>query len=124
GQKSMSTSKIADIRETLLEYRGDFSKPPFDIWLDRSRLMTEVFERLSGRGLRPEDISLGTTGNAADAMVTFKMPVLNLTCEVFVQGLRLVAFEPDWGRAAQIAETFEQARDAVSNATKTQFKDS
>jgi hypothetical protein len=110
---------IADIQQSLFEYRTGFKDPIMDIWYGgrHGELISAVQKALSPWGVGLENIVWSQSPkNLGEVQVTFGVPSMIASIQVGIGGVTMNALNPDWSRVSQFISLFQTGVNAVTAA--------
>lgn len=114
----MAGKAIADIPESYLEYRADFTAPMFEVWTIPNPLVSALFSTLRKWHVGLGDISWNKDPSTyKDFQVTFNVPKMNALIRLNMDAATFIAMNPAWSEESGLIELFETAMNTIRKAT-------
>ena len=118
----MTGKAIANIPESYLEYRADFTAPVFAVWTLPNPVVSSLFS-----ALRKWEVGLGDVtwnkdpSSYKDFQITFNVSRMNALIRFGMDAATFVAVNPEWSEAPGLIELFESAILCILQTVKAEI---
>lgn len=106
--------ELVTLPVSFFEYVGDYARPEFTLWGDRSRIAPALFEALEQWSPRIDDIEVLSAGKPSEQGLNFKLPLKRVSFGFGTTSFRFVRDDAGWAIEEETLAMLESAASALN----------
>jgi hypothetical protein len=109
--------ELVTIPISIFEFKVDYERPEFTLWMDRASVVQGIFEALKRWEPRIDDVELITTGKTSEQGFTIKLPFKRVSFFFGPASYKFTQENVDWQSAEETIAILDTAVSALIRST-------